>query len=431
MLNTDRSKQLTALASRVTPGGVNSPVRAFKSVGGTPRVIKSGEGAFLTDVDGNRYLDFCCSWGPLILGHCDPDVVAAVQKQVAIGMTFGASTELEYELAEFIVSHVEPVEKVRFVSSGTEAVMSAIRLARGFTKRDLILKFEGCYHGHSDHLLVKAGSGLVTFGQPSSAGVPAAITSHTAVLPLDDEEALETFFREHGDKLAAVIIEGIPANNGLLIQRHDYMRLLRTLTERHGALLILDEVITGFRLGMGGAAAYYGIRPDLLTFGKIIGGGLPVGAFGGRADIMDMLSPLGPVYQAGTLSGNPVAMVAGLTTLRKLADGRIHAQLEERNRKFVSEIMSHLKGSTVNIVGVASIYWIMFQKDIPRAGGEIDADGIAHYNRVHEKILNAGVYIPPSGYEVCFISAAHTDEMLAGAAQVLTQAIAKEAHVWA
>ena len=431
MANLEKSKKLAALASRVTPGGVNSPVRAFKSVGGTPRIIAKGEGAYLFDVDGNRYLDFCCSWGPLILGHGDPDVVAAVQKQVEIGMTFGASTELEYQLAEYIVSHVEPVEKIRFVSSGTEAVMSAIRLARGFTKRDLILKFEGCYHGHSDHLLVKAGSGLATFGQPSSAGVPEATTSHTAVLPLDDEEALEQFFREHGDKLAAVIIEGIPANNGLLIQRHDYMRLLRALTEKHSALLILDEVITGFRLGMGGAAAYYGIRPDLLTYGKIIGGGMPVGAFGGRADIMDMLSPLGPVYQAGTLSGNPVAMTAGLTTLKKLADGRIHAQIEERNRKFVSDMMTDLKGSTVNIAGIGSIYWIVFQQEIPRAAHGIDSDGIAHYNRVHAKILDAGVYLPPSGYEVCFVSAAHTEEMLANAARTLVQAIRQEAHVWA
>ncbi|PWB76340.1 aspartate aminotransferase family protein, partial [candidate division GN15 bacterium] len=245
------------------------------------------------------------------------------------------------------------------------------------------------------------------------------------------EEALEEFFREHGDKLAAVIIEGIPANNGLLIQRHDYMRQLRALTEKHGALLILDEVITGFRLGMGGAAAYYGIRPDLLTYGKIIGGGMPVGAFGGRADIMDLLSPLGPVYQAGTLSGNPVAMTAGLATLRKLADGRIHAQLEERNRKFVSDMMADLKGSTVNIAGIASIYWIVFQRDIPRAAHAIDSDGVAHYNRMHEKILDAGIYLPPSGYEVCFLSAAHTGDMLSNAARILVQAIRQEAHVWA
>ncbi|MDH4035489.1 MAG: glutamate-1-semialdehyde 2,1-aminomutase, partial [candidate division Zixibacteria bacterium] len=357
--NTDKSQRLLKLAEEVTPGGVHSPVRAFGAVGGCPRFIERGEGPYLFDVDGNKYLDFCCSWGPLILGHADSDVVAAVKEQVDRGMTFGASTELEYKLAQFIVSRIEVVDKIRFVSSGTEAVMSAIRLARGFTKRDLILKFEGCYHGHSDHLLVKAGSGLVTFGQTASAGVPDDITKNTVVLPLDDEEALQKFFAEYGDKLAAVIIEGVPANNGLLIQRHDYMRLLRTLTEQHGVVLILDEVITGFRIGFGGATEYYGIRPDLVTYGKIIGGGMPVGAFGGRADIMDHVAPLGAVYQAGTLSGNPVAMTAGLATLEKLAADNIYAEMENRNRRFVSEITTRLASSSVNIAGVASIFWIL------------------------------------------------------------------------
>lgn len=430
MAKTQRSKEIFDNAKLVTPGGVNSPVRAFKSVGGIPRIIERGEGAYLIDVDGNKYLDFCCSWGPLILGHADPDVTAAVKAQVDKGMTYGASTELEYQLAQFIVNEVEPVEQIRFVSSGTEAVMSAIRLARGFTKRDLILKFDGCYHGHSDHLLVSAGSGLATFGQPSSAGVPADMTKHTAVLPLDDDEALETFFKEHGDKLAAVIIEGIPANNGLLIQRHEYMRLLRALTENCGALLILDEVITGFRLSMGGAAAYYGITPDLLTYGKIIGGGMPVGAFGGRTDIMEMLSPLGPVYQAGTLSGNPVAMTAGLTTLKKLADGPIHQELEEKNRRFVSKVISRLEQNSVNIAGVGPIFWIVFQKDLPRAAAQISSDGIGHFNRMHQKVLEQGVYLPPSGYEVCFLSTAHTDEMLENAADILVNAISQEAHAW-
>jgi len=430
MLKKDKSKKLMDLAGRVTPGGVNSPVRAFKSVGGTPVFIDRGEGAYLYDVDGNKYLDFCSSWGPLILGHADPDVVAAVKTQVERGMTFGATTELEYQLADFIVSQIDAVESIRFVSSGTEAVMSVIRTARGFTGRDLILKFEGCYHGHSDHLLVQAGSGLATFGQPSSAGVPEAITSQTAVLPLDDEEALQEFFDHHGDKLAAAIIEGIPANNGLLIQRHDYMRLLRALTEKHGALLILDEVITGFRVGMGGAAAYYGIHPDLLTYGKIIGGGMPVGAFGGRSDVMNVLSPLGPVYQAGTLSGNPVAMVAGLTTLAKLANGRIQAELEEKNRRFVSRITSRLTNSTFNIAGIASIFWLVFQRDLPRDAKSIDRDGIAHYNRMHDKILEQGLYLPPSGYEVCFISAAQTDDMLDNAADILVATIKQEAHQW-
>jgi len=429
-INTEKSQGLLEKSAKVIPGGVNSPVRAFKSVGGIPRFIKRGGGAYVYDADDNRYLDFCCSWGPLILGHADPDVVAAVQKQVETGMTFGASTELEFELADFIVGHVDPVEKIRFVSSGTEAVMSAIRTARGYTGRDLILKFDGCYHGHSDHLLVKAGSGLATFGQPSSAGVPEAITSQTAVLPLDDEDALEKFFNEHGDKLAAAIIEGIPANNGLLVQRHDFIRLLRALTEKHGALLIFDEVITGFRLGLEGAAAYYGIYPDLVTYGKIIGGGMPVGGFGGRSDIMDVLSPNGPVYQAGTLSGNPVAMAAGLATLKKLADGRIYAELERKNRLFVSELTEKLKDYTFNVAGVASIYWLVFQRDLPRKAENIDPDGISHYNRVHEKILNSGIYLPPSGYEVCFISVAHTEEMLKDAAEIMAGAFRQEAHKW-
>ncbi|MDH4157042.1 MAG: glutamate-1-semialdehyde 2,1-aminomutase [candidate division Zixibacteria bacterium] len=430
MLKTEKSRQLFERAQQVMPGGVNSPVRAFKSVGGNPRLIERGQGAYVWDVDGNRYLDFCCSWGPLILGHADPDVVEAVRTQVGRGMTFGTTTELEYRLADFISSKVDAIESIRFVSSGTEAVMSAIRLARGFTRRDLILKFEGCYHGHCDHLLVSAGSGLATFGQPSSAGIPEASTNHTAVLPLNDEDALEQFFAEHGDRLAAAIIEGIPANNGLLIQRHDYMRLLRSLTERHGALLILDEVITGFRLGMTGAAGYYGITPDLITYGKIIGGGMPVGAFGGRTEIMNLLSPLGPVYQAGTLSGNPVAMAAGLATLEKLADGDIHRQLERKNRQFVGRIMARLNGSAVNIAGVASIYWIVFQKELPRSSAAIDPDGISHYNRVHGSILDTGIYLPPSGYEVCFISAAHDDDALEAAAEKLGEAISREAHAW-
>jgi len=429
-MNTKKSEKIYESACRVMPGGVNSPVRAFQSVGGNPRIIKKGEGAYLYDVDGNRYLDLCCSWGPLILGHSDPDVISAVKNQIDRGLTYGASTETEYRLADFIVSKVEPVESIRFVSSGTEAVMSAIRLARGFTGRDLILKFEGCYHGHSDHLLVKAGSGLATFGQPSSAGVPEAITSQTAVLPLNDDEALSGFFKKNGDKLAAAIIEGVPANNGLLIQSHEFMRMLRALTQKYGALLIMDEVITGFRLGIGGASAYYAVPPDLVTYGKIIGGGMPVGAFGGRADIMKKLSPLGPVYQAGTLSGNPVAMTAGLTTLEKLADGKIYADLEEKNRLFVSKLNEKLDGWAVNLSGIASIFWIVFQKELPRAADKIDPDGIAHFNRMHKAVLDDGIYLPPSGYEVCFISSAHTEEMLDDAAEILAKNIRNEAHRW-
>lgn len=421
MSRIDKSKKLKSLSESVLPGGVNSPVRAFKSVGGTPRFIDRGKGAWLYDVDGNRYLDFCGSWGPLILGHADEDVLAAVTDQVKRGMTFGASTELEYKLARFMVDHVGPLEKIRFVSSGTEAVMSAIRVARGFTGRDRVVKFEGCYHGHSDHLLVKAGSGLVTFGQPSSAGVPEAITKNTTVLPLNDESMLDDLFSTAGDEVAAVVIEGIPANNGLLIQRQEYMEHLRTITEKHGALLILDEVITGFRLGLGGAAAYYGIKPDLLTYGKVIGGGMPVGAFGGRAEIMDCLSPDGPVYQAGTLSGNPVAMVAGLTTLGKLADGSLYDQLEHNTSAFVNQLDSRLTGIT--IVRLGSIFWIVFQNCLPRAADQIERAGIDRYNEMHGSMLDAGIYLPPSGYEVCFVSAAHTPDMLSEAADTLAKVI--------
>jgi len=431
MTKCDTSKALFTKAQAVMPAGVNSPVRAFLSVGGTPRFIDRAEGAYLYDVDGNRYVDFCCSWGPLILAHAYPAVVEAVKKQVEKGLTYGAATELEWQLADFIVKRVEAVEMIRFVSSGTEAVMSAVRLARAFTGRVLIVKFEGCYHGHADHLLVSGGSGLATFGQPSSAGVPEQVTSSTMVLPLDDEDALTAFFTKYGDRTAAVIIEGIPANNGLLVQRHDFMRLLRALTDKHGALLILDEVITGFRLGMSGAAGYYGLIPDLVTYGKIIGGGMPVGAFGGRADIMKQLSPLGPVYQAGTLSGNPVAMTAGLATLKELDRPDIYHQLEERNRRFVATLTGRLGNNVVSIAGVASIFWIAFQRELPRAAHRIDTDGIAHFNRMHGQALDAGIYLPPSGYEVCFISSAHSDDVLMQAADTLSHLIADEAHVWA
>lgn len=421
------SQRLFEAAKLVLPGGVDSPVRAFRAVGGIPRFIEHGEGACLYDVDGNEYLDFCCSWGPLILGHADPDVIRAISEQASLGTTFGATTELEYRLARFIVDHVEPIEKIRFVSSGTEAVMSAIRLARGFTGRDLILKFEGCYHGHSDYLLVQAGSGLATFGRPSSAGVPASFTDQTAVLPLDDDEAVERFFAKNGDRLAAVIIEGVPANNGLLVQRPEYMHLLRKLSEKHGALFILDEVITGFRLGLSGAADYYGIVPDLITYGKVIGGGLPVGAFGGRAEIMDQLSPLGPVYQAGTLSGNPIAMTAGWHTLQRLADGAEYASLEHKSARFTERLQRQISGFGAQVSRVGSIFWLVFQEEMPRRADRISTEGIARFNAIHGPALDSGIYLPPSGYEVCFISAAHTESMLDKAADTLSDLVKSQA----
>ncbi len=425
-LNLEKSLKLLEDAQAVTPAGVHSPVRAFKAVGGIPPVIDYGSGSYLVDIDGNRYLDFCCSWGPLILGHAHPKVSTAVKSQIDKGMTYGACTELEYQLASFIVEAVEPVERLRFVSSGTEAVMAAIRLARGFTGRDLILKFTGGYHGHSDYLLVEAGSGAATFGQPSSAGVPAALTSETAVLPLDDEVALEMFFNQHGERLAAVIIEGIPANNGFLIQRPEYMMRLRSLTEQYGVLLILDEVITGFRLGLGGAAAEYNLQPDLLTFGKVIGGGMPVGAFGGRAEIMKHLSPDGPVYQAGTLSGNPVAMAAGLATLTTLKNESPYPTLAERTQQFVTTLQSRVKHPDFQVVSRGSIFWLLFQADLPRAAHKIDPAGIQRFNRLHSLMLAAGYYLPPSGFEVGFISSAHQPEDLARAADDLGAIIADE-----
>ena len=317
-LANSRSTQWFDRALEVLPGGVSSPVRAFRSVGGTPPVIRAGNGAEIVDEDGNRYLDFVGSWGPLILGHAHPDVVAAVDAAVRRGTSFGAPSAVEIELAEHVVACYPGVEQVRFVSSGTEAVMSAVRLARGASGRDVIVKFSGCYHGHVDHLLVAAGSGLATFGTPSSLGVPEPSAAQTRVLPLDDGDALAALFDREGDRIAAAIIEPVPANNGLLLQRPEFLASLREHCKRHGALLIFDEVISGFRLGPGGAAAHYGVQPDLVTFGKVIGGGMPVGAFGGPRATMQHLAPTGGVYQAGTLSGNPVAMTAGLTTLRIL-----------------------------------------------------------------------------------------------------------------
>ena len=355
------SRQTFARATRVIPGGVSSPVRAFRAVGGDPIFMDRGEGAFLFDLDGNRYLDFCGSWGPLILGHAHPEVVEAVKSAVSKGMTFGTATAVEVELAEKIISKVEPLEMVRFVSSGTEAVMSAVRLARGFTHRDKIIKFNGCYHGHSDYLLVNAGSGLVTFGTPSSAGVPEDFVKHTLVAELDDEKQVTSYFEQYGKDIAAVIIEPVPANNGLLLQRPEFLRFLRDITAKHGALLIFDEVISGFRVGWGGAAEHYGITPDLMTFGKVIGGGMPVGAFGGRRDIMKQLAPLGAVYQAGTLSGNPVAMAAGIATLKILERDNVFVKLNALGLSFERALRTSLGDVPVGIVRVGSIVWIALQ----------------------------------------------------------------------
>jgi glutamate-1-semialdehyde 2,1-aminomutase len=417
-----KSEALYDRATKVIPGGVNSPVRAFGAVGGNPPFIEKGQGAEVFDSDGNRYIDFCCSWGPLILGHAHPKVLHAIKETAGKGTSFGASTYLEVKLAEFIVGKVPGLEKVRCVSSGTEAVMSAVRLARGFTGRDKIIKFNGCYHGHSDYLLVKAGSGLATFGEPSSAGVPASFAAETLIADLDDEESVKRHFDAHGDDIACVIIEPIPANNGLLLQKPDFLTFLRDICCDHGALLIFDEVISGFRVGWGGASERYNITPDLVTFGKVIGGGMPVGAFGGRSEIMEKLAPQGAVYQAGTLSGNPVAMAAGLSTLHVLEAEDGYTRLETLGAHFEKELRHNLNGVECTIVRAGSIIWLVYQKDAPRRADTIDTAAINRYNDHHRKILDDGVYLPPSGYEVMFVSLAHTPGMLTEAAEKIGRA---------
>lgn len=384
------------------PGGVSSPVRAFKSVGGTPKFFKKASGAWFEDEDETRYLDLCMSWGPLVLGHAHQDILAAVYEAAREGMTFGAPSRRELALARRIKEMVPYIDKMRFVSSGTEAVMSALRAARGFTKRDLILKFDGCYHGHSDSLLVKAGSGLATFGEPTSAGVPKAFADLTMVLSLDDPEALEAAFAQHGPQLAAAIIEPIPANNGLLLQDLSFLKRLRELCTKHGTVLIFDEVISGFRVAPGGAAERFGITPDLATFGKIIGGGMPVGLYGGRKDIMGMVSPDGPVYQAGTLSGNPVAMAAGLATLQRLTPGT-YRDLEAKGERW-AKTFEKIPG--LHAPRIASLIWPLFQPEVKRAD-RVDSGAIGQFSRLHKLMLEEEIYLPPSGYEVAFLSTAH------------------------
>ncbi|MFD0763761.1 glutamate-1-semialdehyde 2,1-aminomutase [Mucilaginibacter lutimaris] len=406
-----KSAGLYEKAKTYFPGGVNSPVRAFKSVYGTPLFIEKGDGSHIWDADGNEFIDFCCSWGPLILGHNNTAVRDKVIEVMQKGMSFGAPTALENELAELIISNNKYIEKIRFVSSGTEAVMSAIRLARGYTKRDKVLKFEGCYHGHSDSLLVKAGSGLVTFGETSSAGVPKAFADETIVVSLDDKKALQEAFEEFKGQIAAVIIEPVPANNGLLLQTQDYLNYLRQICTDNGTMLIFDEVISGFRVGFEGAAAYYNIQPDIITYGKIIGGGLPVGAYGASAEVMDQISPVGSVYQAGTLSGNPVAMAAGIAQLTQLLKPGFYDELHAKTAGFVNDIQAFVdnRGYAVKIFTIGSIFWFAFttQESISTAE-EIDPASMVKFKEMHRELINRGIYLGPSGYEVGFISAAHT-----------------------
>jgi len=422
-----RSAELYERACRVIPGGVSSPVRAFRAVGGTPLFIARAAGAQVFDADGRAYLDFVGSWGPLIAGHAHPAVIAAVTEALARGMTYGAPCAAEVELAERVVAAYPAVEQVRFVSSGTEAVMSAIRVARAFTARDLIVKFAGCYHGHADHLLVAAGSGLATFGRPSSAGVPEAFVGCTRVLPLDDEAAVAELFAREGERVAAVIIEPLPANHGLLPQRRAYLAALRELTQQHGALLIFDEVISGFRLGRGGAAERFGIAPDLATFGKVIGGGMPVGAFGGARRVMARLAPDGDTYQAGTLSGNPVAMTAGLATLALLVRESGWERLEARGAELERLLAPVLAAAPfpVHLVRVGSLFWLSFhERGAPRTAAALTAAESARFATLFHAMLDRGIYLPPSAYEACFLSLAHGSEELTRFVQALRESLA-------
>jgi glutamate-1-semialdehyde 2,1-aminomutase len=408
-MNTQKSTELFEKAKMYFPGGVNSPVRAFRSVGGNPLFIEKGKGSHIWDVDGNEYIDYCCSWGPLILGHANEKVLNIVDKTMRNGTSFGAPTKLENELAELILTFNNYIQKIRFVSSGTEAVMSAIRLARGYTKRNKILKFEGCYHGHVDSLLVKAGSGLVTFGNSSSAGVPESFVNETISVPLHNIDAVKEAFQKFDNQIACVIIEPIPANNGLLLQGKDFLEFLREICTKNNTLLIFDEVISGFRFCFCGAAGLYNIQPDIVTYGKIIGGGFPVGAYGASKQIMDCVSPEGPVYQAGTLSGNPVAMSAGIAQLTECLTPNFYQDLEAKTKYLIDGINKINPFKLFKLFHLGSVFWIAFtEKNNINNADEIDANSMHYFKTLYHALLENGVYLGPSGYEVGFVSQAHS-----------------------
>lgn len=406
------NQSLFEQSQQFIPGGVNSPVRAFRSVGGTPKFFKKGKGAKLWDVEGNEYIDYINSWGPMILGHAHPEVIKAVQTVAENSLSFGAPTGLELEMAVAINKLVPSMEQMRLVSSGTEATMSAIRVARGFTGRNKLVKFEGCYHGHSDALLVKAGSGLLTFGEPDSAGVPSEVAANTLTLEYNNVEQLTTLFETAGDDIACVIIEPVVGNMNLITPSKAFLTALRELCTKHGAVLIFDEVMTGFRVHLGGAQALYGITPDLTTLGKVIGGGLPVGAFGGRKDIMTGLAPLGKVYQAGTLSGNPVAVTAGLKTLELIQAPNFFENLSKKTESLVNGLKAaaNSAGVTFNAQSVGGMFGMYFAEDLPTNFNDIMASNRDLFNGFFHSMLNDGVYLGPSAFEAGFVSAAHTDE---------------------
>jgi len=427
--NFDQSRALQKRAERLIPGGVNSPVRAFRSVGGEPPFLVRGEGAYVWDADGNPYIDYVGSWGPLILGHSVPEVIDAIIQAARKGTSFGASTPTEADLAELVTEAFPAVEKVRFVSSGTEATMSAIRLARAYTKRKYIVKFEGCYHGHSDALLVKAGSGVATLGIPGSAGVPEEFVQFTLALRYNDVPAVQEAFEKYKGQIACVIVEPVVGNMGCVAPKPGYLQALRIITEREGTVLILDEVMTGFRLAFGGASELYGIKADLVTMGKIIGGGLPVGAYGGPAKIMDMVAPLGPVYQAGTLSGNPLAMAAGITMLSQLKQNRqqYYRQLDEYAGKLVAGVLDAAKSMGVAVTAnrVGSMFtWFFTDQTVTDWDSAATCD-TARFGRFHNAMLNAGIWLPPSQFEAAFLSVAHTprdvESTIAAAKEALNQ----------
>ncbi len=422
-----RNLELFERGKQVIPGGVNSPVRAFGQVGGTPRFVKRAEGAYFWDADDKQYLDYVGSWGPAILGHAHPEVVKAVQEAAVGGLSFGAPTEGEIEIAEEICKLLPSVEQVRLVSSGTEATMSAIRLARGFTGRDLIVKFEGCYHGHSDSLLVKAGSGLLTFGNPSSGGVPADFTQHTLVLQYNDVQQLADTFKELGDKIACVILEPIAGNMNLIKPSAEFVQALRSLTEQHGAVLIYDEVMTGFRVGLQCAQGLHGITPDLTTMGKVIGGGMPLAAFGGRADIMAKIAPLGNVYQAGTLSGNPLSVAAGLTTLRLIQQPGFFDTLGQRSARLAAGLADAARAAGVPMTtdSVGGMFGFYFSDRVPTSYAEATQCDIPRFKAFFHAMLDEGVYLAPSAYEAGFISIAHTDALVEDTIAAAARALAR------
>jgi glutamate-1-semialdehyde 2,1-aminomutase len=407
------SEELFARALELMPGGVNSPVRAFRGVGGTPRFIKSAQGATMTDVDGRTYIDYVGSWGPMILGHADPEVIAALTDALTRGTSYGAPNELEVELAEEIIDAVPSIEMVRMVNSGTEATMSAIRLARGVTGRDKLVKFEGCYHGHGDSLLVKAGSGVATLGLPDSPGVPAAVALNTITAPFNDAQALAEVFAQHSD-IAAVIIEPVVGNMGCVPPQDGYLKAVRELTSKHGALLIFDEVMTGFRVARGGAQELYGVSPDITTLGKIIGGGLPVGAYGGSKEIMRNIAPAGSIYQAGTLSGNPLAMTAGLVTLRRLRNRSIYEQLEQASARLCAGLSRAATEAEIKtITNRVGSMWTCFFVDQPVTDWDsANRSNRDSYGKFFNAMLAAGVYLAPSQFEAAFVGTAHTDEII-------------------